>query len=74
MEILPDGLGNDARMHEPPGEAPIRGWSEVRRWRSLDNQLRIEATWANRGHVLNAACPDDLAPVIARHALAGPLG
>jgi len=27
------------------------GWQGVRHWRSLEDQLRIEATWANRGHV-----------------------
>ena len=29
----------------------FRGWSGVRSWRSLEDQLRIEATWSNRGHV-----------------------
>jgi Family of unknown function (DUF6228) len=29
----------------------FRGWSGARDWRSLEDQLRIEATWLSRGHV-----------------------
>jgi hypothetical protein len=29
----------------------FRGWSGVLDWRSLEDQLRIEATWLSRGHV-----------------------
>jgi hypothetical protein len=29
----------------------FRGWPGPRRWRSLEDQLSIEATWHNRGHV-----------------------
>jgi hypothetical protein len=27
------------------------GWSDTRRWRSLEDQLRLEATWQSGGHV-----------------------
>jgi hypothetical protein len=30
----------------------FRGWPGVRRWRSLEDQLRVEATWNNGGHVV----------------------
>lgn len=30
----------------------FRGWAGVRRWRSLEDQLQIEATWLNGGHVV----------------------
>lgn len=29
----------------------FRGWNGTRSWRSLEDQLRIEATWGSRGHV-----------------------
>lgn len=29
----------------------FRGWSGVRSWRSLEDQLRVEATWQSGGHV-----------------------
>jgi hypothetical protein len=29
----------------------FRGWSGARTWRSLEDQLRLEATWADGGHV-----------------------
>src|SRR5689334_12991557 len=27
------------------------GWSGIRQWRSLEDQLRVEARWGSRGHV-----------------------
>jgi hypothetical protein len=30
----------------------FRGWSDVLEWQSLEGQLRAEATWTNRGHVM----------------------
>jgi uncharacterized protein DUF6228 len=29
----------------------FRGWDGTRSWRSLEDQLRIEATWQSGGHV-----------------------
>lgn len=29
----------------------FRGWSGVRRWRSLEDQLNVEATWHDGGYV-----------------------
>jgi hypothetical protein len=29
----------------------FRGWTGTRMWRSIEEQLRIEATWADGGHV-----------------------
>lgn len=29
----------------------FRGWDGTRHWRSLEDQLQIEATWADGGHV-----------------------
>jgi hypothetical protein len=29
----------------------FRGWTGAQTWRSLEDQLRVEATWANGGHV-----------------------
>ncbi|HET7531631.1 MAG TPA: DUF6228 family protein [Nocardioidaceae bacterium] len=29
----------------------FRGWSGVRRWRSLEDQLNVEATWHEGGYV-----------------------
>jgi hypothetical protein len=29
----------------------FKGWSGIRQWRSLEDQLRVEARWGSRGHV-----------------------
>jgi hypothetical protein len=29
----------------------FKGWSGIREWRSLEDQLRVEARWGSRGHV-----------------------
>lgn len=58
-----DGLTATARVITPSGDGyglpgfirkladDFREWEGVRSWRSLEDQLRVEATWRDGGHV-----------------------
>lgn len=63
--VLADGNGLQARVpviasDDGDGLATFvselaesfRGWEGARHWRSLEDQLAIEASWQSRGHVL----------------------
>lgn len=45
----PEGYGLPGFMQELADD--FRGWDGTRLWRSLENQLRVEATWQDGGHV-----------------------
>ncbi len=61
VSVSGDGLEAEAAVTSLEGDmlddflgglaADFRGWSGVREWRSLEGGFRIDATWANRGHV-----------------------
>lgn len=44
-----DGYGLPSFMRELADD--FRGWDGTRSWRSLEDQLRVEATWQDGGHV-----------------------
>jgi hypothetical protein len=56
-----DGLSAETKVTSLAGDSlgqfltdlaeEYRGWSGTRQWRSLEDQMRIQATWSSRGHV-----------------------